>query len=129
MAWSYGPGRVEGQLQAMFEILAILVCFVDHFEIEGLALTRGMAINCMPFPRITFIQTAKRDDKYIYSYSHTPGWLVHLLLDCFHVKFFIIMTFQFGILKLHPCPYFSDSDISHQTCETDIVTALQGLTD
>lgn len=53
------------------------------------------------------MQTTKKDDKYICNYSHTLERLVHLLLDCFHVKFFIIMTFQFGILKFHLCPFSS----------------------
>lgn len=107
VAWSYGPRRVEGQLRAVLETLSILVCFVDHFAIEGLALTPAMAINPMPFQRITFLQTTKGDDKYICNYSRTPVWLVHLLLGCFHGKFFIVMTFQFGILKFHLCPFSS----------------------
>lgn len=54
------------------------------------------------------IHTNDIDDKYICNYSHTPVWLMHLLLlGCFHVKFFIIMTFQFGILKFHLCPFSS----------------------
>ena len=107
VSWRYGPGRVEGQLQAGIKTLPILISFLGHFAIEGLALTTAIAVYLMPFQRVRFIQTTKKDDKYICNYSHTLEWLVHLLLDCFHVKFFIIMTFQFGILKFHLCPFSS----------------------
>lgn len=80
--------------------------FQTTLQIEGSTLDSCNGYKSLAFPEDN-IQATERDDKYICNYSHTPVWLVHLLLGCFHVKFFIIMTFQFGILKFHLCPFSS----------------------
>lgn len=69
------------------------------------------------FTEVTFIQTTQKDDKYHCDYSHTPVWLAHLLLGCFHVEIFIIMTFpvwhfKISSLSLFIC-YISVTQISH----------------